>query len=194
MAAPWGVPALPHHPEAVRATEGGLDLDARYSEILQREGAALWRTAAAYEADPARCEDLFQEICLAIWRALPRFRGEASERTFVFRVAHNRGLTHRSRRRPDRVRTADLEEAERLVDPRPGPETMAAEEQRRECLRRAVLALPLEPRQVLTLALEGLSHGEIATVLGITENYVAVRLSRARRALRQRLETAGDAP
>lgn len=171
-----------------------MDLDARYSEILRREGAALRRTAAAYEADPARREDLFQEICLAIWQALPRFRGEASERTFVFRVAHNRGLTHRSRRRPDRARAADLEEAERLADPCPGPEKIAEAGQRRERLRQAVLALPLEPRQILTLALEGLSHGEIAAVLGITENYVAVRLSRARRALRQKLETAGDTP
>jgi RNA polymerase sigma-70 factor (ECF subfamily) len=171
-----------------------LDLDRRYEQILRREGAALRRTAAAYEADPARREDLFQDICLAIWQALPRFRGEASERTFVFRIAHNRGLTHRSRRRPDRARAAGLEEAEELADPGPGPETAAAEGQRRERLLRAVLALPLEPRRILTLALEGLSHKEIGEVLGITENHVAVRLSRARQALRRSLETIGGTP
>jgi len=166
-------------------------LDALYDEILKREGAALRRVAAAYEADAARREDLFQDICLAVWQALPRFRGESSPRTFVFRIAHNRGLTHRSRRRPA---AADLEEAEAVADPRPGPEAALRAGERRERLGRAVLALPLDPRQVLTLTLEGLSQREIADVLGITENNVAVRLSRARRALRQILEEGEGVP
>jgi RNA polymerase sigma factor (sigma-70 family) len=167
----------------------------RYEEILRRDGAALRRVAAAYENDPGRREDLFQDVCLAIWQALPRFRGDSSERTFVFRIAHNRGLTHRSRRRPDAAAVADLETvAGRLTDPRPGPEAAAREGERRERLRAAVLSLPLEPRQILSLTLEGLSNLEIADVLGITENHVAVRLNRARRALRQTLETAGGWP
>ncbi|MFY9822973.1 MAG: sigma factor-like helix-turn-helix DNA-binding protein, partial [Thermoanaerobaculia bacterium] len=74
------------------------------------------------------------------------------------------------------------------------PEAAAREGQRRERLLQAVLALPLEPCQILTLTLEGLSNLEIADVLGITENHAAVRLSRARRALRQVLETAGGMP
>jgi RNA polymerase sigma factor (sigma-70 family) len=101
--------------------------------------------------------------------------------------AHNRGLTHRSRRP---TVAADLEEAEAVADPQPGPEAVAGEAQRRERLRSAVLSLPLEPRQVISLTLEGLSTREIAEVLGITENNAAVRLSRARRALRQILEKA----
>lgn len=167
-------------------------LDARYDRILEREGAALRRVTAAYDVDPGRREDLFQDICLAIWQALPRFRGESSERTFVFRIAHNRGLTHRSRR--SSLRSANLEEATDLADPRPSPESEVREGQRRERLRAAVLALPLDFRQVITLTLEGLSPKEIAEVLGITENNAAVRLSRARRALRQALaETGGTA-
>jgi RNA polymerase sigma-70 factor (ECF subfamily) len=173
-----------------RTMDGRATLDERYDGILRREGAALRRVAAAYEAEPARREDLFQEICLAIWQALPRFRGEASERTFVFRIAHNRGLTHRSRSRPAAAAT-ELAEAESVADPRPGPESEAREVQRRERLRAAVLALELEPRQVISLTLEGLSPKEIAEVLGITENNVNVRLSRARRALRQVLEKSG---
>lgn len=170
-----------------------MHLNDRYDQILRRDGAALRRVAGAYERDPGRREDLFQDICLAVWQALPRFRGDSSERTFVFRIAHNRGLTHRSRRGPSTA--TDLEAAaERLADPHPGPEAAAREGQRRERLREAVLALPLEPRQILSLTLEGLSNLEIADVLGITENNVAVRLNRARKALRQILETAGGWP
>lgn len=181
--------ALPARAAAgVLTMEQRAALDARYDRILEREGAALRRVAAGYESDPGRREDLFQDICLAIWRALPRFRGESSERTFVFRIAHNRGLTHRSRSSSPRALSADLEEAPDLADPAPSPEAEVRERQRRERLWAAVLALPVGFRLVISLTLEGLNPKEIADVLGITENNAAVRLSRARRALRQVLE------
>jgi RNA polymerase sigma factor (sigma-70 family) len=166
------------------------DLEARYGRLLREHGPALRRAAAGYEFDPARREDLFQDICLAVWQALPRFRGESSERTFLFRIAHNRGLTHRTRRPPSP--TADLTEAEDLADPGATPETAAQEGQRRARLYDAVRRLPLQPRQVLTLTLEGLTPREIADVLGITENNVAVRLSRARGLLRDLLAGRGE--
>lgn len=166
------------------------DLEERYDHLLREHGPALRRVAATYEADPARREDLFQEICLALWQALPRFREEASERTFAFRIAHNRGLTHGWRARGSM--TADLEEAEELADPRLDPESEIQEGERRDQLREAVRRLPLTARQVIVLSLEGLSQREIGDVLGITENNVAVRLTRARKLLRQALETEGS--
>jgi DNA-directed RNA polymerase specialized sigma24 family protein len=38
-------------------------------------------------------DDLVQEIALAIWKAIPRFRGDSSERTWVYRIAHNVAIT-----------------------------------------------------------------------------------------------------
>ena len=165
-------------------------LEQRYDRILREHGLALRRVAATYEADPSRREDLFQEICLALWQALPRFREESSERTFAFRIAHNRGLTHGWRARGSA--TADLDEAEELADPRQDPETELQEGERRDRLRDAVRRLPLTARQVVVLSLEGLSQRETGDVLGITENNVAVRLTRARKLLRQALETEGS--
>ena len=162
------------------------ELAERYERLLGEHGDALRRVAGSY-ADPGRREDLFQDVCLAIWQALPRFRGDASERTFLFRIAHNRGLSHSWRRRP---RATRLDRAESVADPLPGPEARADASQRRARLRHAVRALPLSARQVVTLSLEGLSHRQIGEVLGISENNVAVRLSRARGALRRSLETA----
>lgn len=66
--------------------------------------------------------------------------------------------------------------------------TAAAE---RERLLGAIQRLPEGHRQVVLLSLEGLSHADIAEVLGITENNVAVRLSRARRALKDLLAAEG---
>lgn len=167
-------------------------LAARYERILREHGPSLRRLAACYERDPGRREDLFQDVCLALWQALPRFRGEASERTFVFRVAHNRGITHRFRRR--RPAETELEEAAELADARSDPHAEAAAGERRRRLERAVRALPLSYVQVLTLAFEGLPAREIGEVLGLTENNAGVRLSRARSALRRNLDAMEGGP
>jgi RNA polymerase sigma-70 factor (ECF subfamily) len=164
-------------------------LDGRFARLMTAFGPALARVAAGYEADPAERDDLLQEIAIALWRALPRFRGECSERTFVYRVAHNRGLTHRARRRR---RHPPLDLAPEPVDPHPDPEASVAASQRHERLAGAVRQLDAALRVVVLLTLEGLSNREVAEVVGITENNVAVRLTRARGKLRELL--AGSIP
>jgi RNA polymerase sigma-70 factor (ECF subfamily) len=164
--------------------DGGAEIE----RVLGAYGSLLRRVAAAYERDAAAREDLLQEILLALWQALPRFRGECAERTFVLRVAHNRAITHAFRRPP---RGATLEAAVEVADPRPGPERDAAAAQRRDRLLAALHRLPLATRQILTLSLEGLAGAAIAELLGITENNANVRLSRARSALRDELERGG---
>ena len=72
----------------------GESRDDRCIRLLQEHDRALRRMAASYERDPSRRQDLVQEIWLAVWQALPRFRNECSERTFVFRIAHNRAVSH----------------------------------------------------------------------------------------------------
>lgn len=159
--------------------------DRDFDHVLAEFGPALRRLAGSYETDPGRRDDLAQEIAIALWRSLPRFRGDCSLRTFVYRVAHNRALAHVWRR--GRVATADVTEAEQVIDPAESVESKVARGQRRDRLDAAIRALPIVHRQVLTLALEDLSHAEIAGVLGIRENAVAVRLTRARQALREAL-------
>ena len=57
----------------------------------------ITRIASSHEAEPHLAEDLVQDIYFAIWRALPSFRGDASLRTFVARIAANRAVTHVAR-------------------------------------------------------------------------------------------------
>lgn len=159
---------------------------ARYLSLLESYAAAIRRTARLYEREPAAREDLVQEICLALWQALPRFRGECSERTFVFRVAHNRGATHAWKRR--RRAMAPLDDVYEPADAAPTPEAAAVASRRRGDLARAVAALPMTLRQTVTLMLEGLTPREIGDVLGITENNTNVRLARARQALREAMK------
>jgi RNA polymerase sigma-70 factor (ECF subfamily) len=153
----------------------------RFAELLRQHGAALGRVAASY-ARPADQDDLRQEIALAIWNALDGFRGDCSECTFIFRIAHNRGLTHVARRR------VAGEELPAVADAAPGPEARLAGREEVERLFAALRTLTVPQRQVLTLALEGMELAEIGACLGISAATAAVRLSRARAALRARLE------
>jgi len=152
--------------------------DERFVRLLHEHDRALRRLARSYERDPARQQDLVQDIWLAVWQALPRFRGGCSEKTFVFRIAHNRSVSHIDY--AQRRRTEPLPDETPLASIDPDPERSLSIQQRHERLQRAVQDLPIGLRQVVVLALEGLSHAEIGDILGITENNVAVRLSRAR--------------
>lgn len=149
--------------------------------LLHEHAALLTRIASNYEADPSLRDDLLQDIALAVWRAMPAWRGEASIRTFVARVAHNRGVNHVIRHKRRSSTHAINEE---LPDHAPGPDIHAQLDQKRLRLLQAVRALPLSLQQAVTLALEGFSQREIGDALGITANNVAVRLNRARKVLK----------
>lgn len=151
--------------------------------VLQEHGAMLARIAASFEADAARRQDLLQEISLAVWRALPGWRGDAALKTFVARVAHNRAVDHVARHAG--TAAAALEDTH--VDEHADPLGDADRDQQRARLLRAIRDLPIGMRQALVLALEGLSQREIGQALGVDENTVAQRLSRARRELRSRM-------
>jgi RNA polymerase sigma factor (sigma-70 family) len=159
-------------------------LEQQFERILGEHGAAISRLALSYEAVASVREELVQEIALAVWQALAHFRGECSERTFVFRIAHNRGVSHAWRRRPPHQPLEELEDSNQPVDPRPHPEEQAAKTDQRAAFMSAIQSLPVTHRQMIVLVLEGLSHAQIAEVMGITENNVAVRLTRARKALK----------
>ncbi|MGB1017074.1 MAG: RNA polymerase sigma factor, partial [Nannocystaceae bacterium] len=156
-----------------------------YEQLIRVHGRGMLRVAASYTRTPSERDDLYQDIALALWRAMPRFRGEASLRTFAYRVAHNRGVTHSTRRRPTPVQADEAY----LASASPSPEQNLDRATARKQLQDAVRDLPLGQRQVLTLALEGFRQTEIAEIVGITPTNVSVRLSRARKRLKKILGT-----
>jgi RNA polymerase sigma-70 factor (ECF subfamily) len=72
---------------------------AQFSELMEVYAGPIRRLCAAYALSVPDREDLFQEIFLAVWRALPAFRGESSSRTWLYRIAHNVALTWQTRDR-----------------------------------------------------------------------------------------------
>jgi RNA polymerase sigma factor (sigma-70 family) len=160
-------------------------MKARFDTLLSAYGQAVARLAAGYEFDAGEREDLVQDIWLAVWLALPRFRGECSERTFVYRIAHNRAISHVDRRARAHKPAATPPD---LPDAAAGPAESDEQARTLAALLRALRALPVIDRQIVQMSLDGLPQREIGEVLGIRENHVAVRLNRARKRLRELME------
>ena len=154
-------------------------------QMLADHAGMLWRIASIYEADPELRKELHQEILVAAWRAVPRFRGEASVRTFLARIAHIRSVSHVARQAA-RPRHTPIDP--QAPSPAASPYDEAEQSDRRSRLLAAVRDLPLAWRQPIVLTLEGFAPREIGEVLGLSANVVSIRLTRAKHALRQSLK------
>lgn len=129
--------------------------------------------------------DLMQELLLALWRAVPAFRGDARPSTFIYQVAHNAALTWKRTQRNYRQRVERFESLSLPVDPPPSP-AAAGERELLELLYTHIRALPPLDRSLILLQLDGVSYAEIAAIHGLSESNVGVRLNR----LKQKLSTA----
>lgn len=154
-----------------------------FDQIHRDLGPAVSRQVASYLPPGHNREDLLQDVWLAIWKALPRFRGDSAAKTYVFRIAHNRSMTWLTRRRTLEI----SDDIDRVSDGLPSPEKSAESRQDVDRLMAAIRQLPTGQRQALALVLEGLSHAEIAEILGLTPTAVGVRVHRARTQLRTTL-------
>lgn len=148
---------------------------------------AMRRLAAVYVNDSRDREDLVQEIAVALWQAIPKFRGEASERTWLYRIAHNTAITASTKlRRRGRTESAVDELPEPAAESSHGDEQLI-ESQKRAWLMRAIRDLGAVDRQIVTLHLEELSYREIQEITGMSEGAIATRLSRIRERLAEEI-------
>jgi RNA polymerase sigma factor (sigma-70 family) len=160
---------------------------AAFAQLLRDYAGMITRIASAFEAIPVAREDLSQEIGLRLWRALPGFRGEGSLAAFVATIAHHVAVEWVAKAVKQRGNT-NLEVCADLTDSAPEPDTNMHRLQQRGRLLKAIRNLPLGLAEVMVLTLEGFSQNEIATMLGIQSNVVAVRAHRAREQIKQYLE------
>lgn len=127
-------------------------------------------------------EDMTQKVFLKAWRGLEGFRGESRLGTWLRRIAVNLVIDEQRaswRQQLESLTDADLERLE----------TTAAPAGTGLDLERAVLQLPPGPRRVLVLHdIEGYTHLEVATLLGVTVGTSKTQLFRARKALREWLK------
>lgn len=117
---------------------------------------------------------------MGIWKAMETFRGESSEKTWIFRIAHNIAATHVARAVRARHRLGLF--ANESV-PSPRPDVLVEERVELQRLDARLRALELPMRQLVMLALEGCTTAEIAAITGLSPTNVTTRLHRIRKQL-----------
>ncbi|WND02116.1 RNA polymerase sigma factor [Temperatibacter marinus] len=144
---------------------------------IESHSKMIGRIASSYERDDSLRQDLLQEIVIALLISLPKYRGEGTKKAFIARVAQNTCLTHVRKQVSQKMQTYDTVEVE---DDRIRADDRIEQQQKSDALQAAVRGLPIKLRQVIILALEGLSYREIGESIGISENNVGVRFTRAK--------------
>lgn len=153
-------------------------------DVVKTFAPALARVAASYERDPALRDELLQEVLIAVVTSLPRLKHADRLKPFVFRIAHNRCLTHVTQRMREPACQEPLEE---LAAESTGHDQALIEQERGRQLLEAIRRLALPYRQVMTLVLEDMSYEEIAEALAISVANVGIRVNRAKQQLKRLL-------
>ena len=167
--------------EALRhgsARERARAFDALFDGLHDR----LFAVCRNLTRSSAEAEDAVQEAFLAIHQAIGSFRGESRLSTWAYRIAIHAAMRvrARARRRPG----DPLDDDAPIPSGSPGPDAIAAARQEARRVQLALDRMSDDHRMVLSLfAVDGLTHDEIAGVLGIPTGTVWSRLHGARKQL-----------
>lgn len=121
--------------------------------------------------------DIYQEVLYNAWRGINSFQGKSKFSTWLYQVALNTILTYNRTSKKTSLANNDVED---LIVP-VAPQTEKKEEVQR--LYQAIRRLVETDRIIITLHLEGYDNPEIADILGISSNYVGVKLFRIKNQL-----------
>lgn len=168
---------------------------AAFDQLVRRFRPRVFALALHLTGNTAEAEDITQDACLRAFAKITEFQGRSAFFTWLYRITLNRALNcMRDQKRrsvvsmeDDRVRVAVAVDSE-------GDPCLALE--LRESYTLLIRALdglsPLLRATVVLTALQGLSHKEVAVVLGTNEGTVAWRIHEARGQLRRALDVTVD--
>jgi RNA polymerase sigma-70 factor (ECF subfamily) len=181
--------------ELVRAAMDGDQ--AALEELLARSQSVVRRFSNAVCGGQDDSEDAAQEALLKTYRYVRGLRDPESFRTWLYRTVRNACLLSRRKRAGEPLHLQSIDTLDpdgddpvlqKVRDRGKSPEELAANAKLRAQLRDALMKLPQSSRVIVFLReMEGLSTREVADVVGISEDNVKARLSRARARLRTEL-------
>ena len=146
--------------------------EAAFLEVLEENKARVLRICSLYAGLQEEQQDLFQEVILNLWKSFSSFRGEARYSTWVYRVCLNTCLKKLYKKKKEEEHTVHFEQLQ-WIDALP-----EKADDRLAYLRQCIKSLPEADKMMVSLFLEGLPYAEVAAIVGITENHVAVKMKR----------------
>ena len=177
-----------------------------FAELVTEFQPLVYSVTLRIVRDPEEARDVTQETFLRIYRNFDRFRGEASLKTWVCRIAVNQALnSQRWWKRRRRAETQSLDEplpqegdkssslGATLASKAASPEAAALAHEQQRQLERALGELKKDFRIAVALRdIEGMSYEEIASILEISVGTVKSRIARGREMLRAILSANGN--
>ena len=172
---------------------------ALFEILMRRYNERMYRVSRAIVRDDSEAEDVMQQAYVNAYANLRQFAGKARFSTWLTRIAVNESLArlrHRGKYEPYDDERSSVEPfmAEQSS---PDPERQAFSGELRALLEWAIEKLPDGAREVFVLReVEGLSTAEVGDALGVSDDVVKTRLSRAKSALRRTVmeRTGSTAP
>lgn len=172
--------------------------EAACTELVEEHQRMVYQLGLHLLGDPQDALELSQEVFLRVFHGIHHFRGDASLRTWIYRIvvtqARNRQRWWRRRRRDTHVSLEDHIKANGdlpATSPTASPDRVLSQRELARRLSLALEALPFDQRTAIVLReVDGLSYEEIAFSLGVAVGTVKSRLARARESLRRELRDA----
>ena len=156
------------------------DLEHKFVTELEGNQNIVHKVCSLYTNDRDSHNDLFQEITIQLWKAYPKFRGDAKFSTWMYRVALNTAITL-YRKSKKRVNTQDYESVIFKIKAEEYDET---EEQQLKLMYKAIKQLGDIDKALVFLYLEDKDYSEISETLGISEVNARVKMNRIKNKLR----------
>jgi len=178
--------------ELIRRFKAGDE--SAFSVIVSRYQRRLLQMAKVILNDEDEAMDISQEAFVKAYFNLKTFREDSSLYTWLYRIVYNLCISHIRRKKIVSFISFDHhDEVMEFQSEEPGPEKVYARRELMTAVTSAVNALPLKQRTVFTMKqVEGLTHGEIAGIMGITEGAVKASYFHAVRKLQETLKHYGD--
>lgn len=155
-----------------------------FLNIVTSNQGIIHKVCGVYCDNTEDREDLFQEIVTQLWRSYPNFRNESKVSTWMYRVSLNTAITHfkKNKRRPDnkKIDKNFFQIADNHYD-----DTF---DEQVKVLYKAIEKLTGIEKSIVLLYLEDRKYEEIAEIIGITQNYVRVKMNRIKLKLKKIME------
>jgi len=150
-----------------------------FEQLIEENKDRIYRICRIYSVSPVEPADLFQEVIFQVWKSLPSFQGTAQISTWIYKIALNVCL--RSKMKLERKNHQIIRsEGFQFIDASP---VLKEEEEKYQQLSQCIDQLKESDQSIIILYLEDLAYKEIANIIGITENHVAVKMKRIRKKL-----------
>jgi RNA polymerase sigma factor (sigma-70 family) len=157
------------------------ELEHQFVTNLERDQNIVHKICRIYTNDQASHKDLFQEITIQLWKAYPKFRGEAKFSTWMYRVALNTAITlYRKKKRGIQTQDYDSVHFRIKVD-----EYDDETEQHLSLMYNAVKELNDIDKALVFLYLENKNYKEISETMGISEVNARVKMNRVKTKLKK---------